>query len=58
MFNSNSLRVYGLVSGSCGLKSGVIVASDRNQALTAFCRLHSLIPAQVAVLYSYPLSLL
>lgn len=52
------LRVYGIASGLCGFSSGKVCASNENEAIATFCRLHSLFPAQVVVLYSYPLSLL
>lgn len=51
------LRVYRLVSGFNGGVSGLILSASHYKAIDAFCHLHALHPAQVAVLYSYPLQL-
>lgn len=55
MHADNSEKVYRLVSGFNGWISGLIIASNHHSAIETFCRVHSLYPAQVAVLYSYPL---
>jgi len=50
--------IYKLVSCGNGFKSGLWIESNKDRAIEAFCRFHNLYPAQVAVLYSYPLDAL
>lgn len=52
-----SHRVYRLVSGFNGGVSGLIFSASHHKAIETFCYLHALHPAQVAILYSYPLQL-
>ena len=51
-FSSDCLKVYRLV---CGSITGLICDTSKSSAVEAFCRLHTLYPSQVVVLYSYPL---
>jgi len=55
MLEYATLRVYRMVSGFNGGVSGLVFAASRHKAVEVFCRLHTLYPAQVAVLYSHPL---
>lgn len=45
-------RVYRLTGGP---QTGLIFAPCSHKAVSTFCQLHDLFPAQVAVIYSYPL---
>lgn len=54
---STSHRVYRLVSSFNGSVSGLIFSASQNKAIDIFCHLHNLRPAQVAILYSYPLQI-
>jgi hypothetical protein len=56
MFSSSTPHVFRIMSGKDGFKSVLVVSYDRVSAVEAFCRLYSLPPNQVAVIYSYPLS--
>lgn len=55
MSEHSPFNVYRLVSGFNGGVSGLVFAASRQKAVTAFCRLHTLYPSQVAVLYCHPL---
>jgi hypothetical protein len=54
MFDSKTWKIYRLTSGYGGIKSNLIYAPDQYKAIAVFCRLHTLFPAQVAVIYSHP----
>lgn len=53
---SRSWGIYGLVSGFNAGARGKLFAPDQFKAVEWFCRLHSLHPEQVAVLYWFPLN--
>lgn len=55
MPSNMNYRVYGLASTFRGWLVGVVIAPCPQKAIETFCRLHALYPAQVAMLYSYPL---
>lgn len=57
MLEYATLRVYRLVSGFNGGVSGLIYSASRHKAIDTFCHLHAIHPAQVVILYSYPLQL-
>ena len=52
LVKARTWKVYRLAGG---LKSGLICSTSRYSAIAAFCRLHSVYPDQVAMLYCYPL---
>jgi len=52
--NFASKTCWKLYRVSVGIKSVLILPPCRQKAITVFCSLHNLFPAQVAVLYSYP----
>jgi hypothetical protein len=56
MFEPKPWKVYRLTSDYCGIKASLIYAPNQYKAIAVFCRLHTLFPAQVAVMYSYPFS--
>jgi len=58
MLDSHPWKVYRLTSDFGGIKSGLLYAPTQHNAITVFCRLHTLFPAQVAVMYSYPFAAL